>query len=209
MVRKTKAETEKTFHALLDAAAELFTRRGVARTTLHEIARHAGMTRGAIYWHFENKDAVIRALWERDAQQTHLQCVDNMVQSLHSDAVLDFRNTLKTSLNSLMGDPRAARSMRIVFHNVEYTDESSDLQEFLHEQHSQLLQVLVQVFQVLAERKQLKTSLTPQLIATGLLAFMRGLLDFHLAPHGVVVDLVSDGEAYIDFYLDSVLVDSI
>ncbi|MGB0865929.1 MAG: TetR family transcriptional regulator, partial [Granulosicoccaceae bacterium] len=41
MVRKTKAETEQTYHALLDAAIALFTRQGVARTTLNEIAQEA------------------------------------------------------------------------------------------------------------------------------------------------------------------------
>lgn len=40
---------------------------GVTQTTLDEIADAAGMTRGAIYGHFRNKEAVFNAIFERFA----------------------------------------------------------------------------------------------------------------------------------------------
>ncbi|MCR9090275.1 TetR family transcriptional regulator [Algiphilus sp.] len=64
-MRRTKEETAETRDALLDAAETVFLRRGVARATLEEIAREAGMTRGAIYWHFSNKEAIYAAMLER------------------------------------------------------------------------------------------------------------------------------------------------
>lgn len=206
MARKTKAEAEQTYHALLDAAAVLFLRQGVARTTLHDIAREACMTRGAVYWHFDNKDAVIRALWERDAQETHNAFVDTLQQSLQGDAVLGMRATIKMSLKQLMANQRAAQVIRIVFHNVEFTDQKTPLQDFLGELEVELLEVLQRVFEELARRGALKErALPPPLMARSLLAYIRGLLDLHLAPKRVSVDLLQDGEAYVDFFLDSVL----
>ncbi|WP_051216427.1 TetR family transcriptional regulator [Ferrimonas futtsuensis] len=65
MARKTKAEAEKTRQQLLDSAMKLFSEKGVAKTTLAQIAADAEMTRGAIYWHFEDKADLLHALFER------------------------------------------------------------------------------------------------------------------------------------------------
>ncbi|MCE0733683.1 TetR family transcriptional regulator [Halomonas sp. G15] len=65
MARRTKAEAAATREALLDAAEEVFLEKGVARTSLEQIARHAGMTRGAVYWHFRNKADLFQAMLGR------------------------------------------------------------------------------------------------------------------------------------------------
>lgn len=52
--------------AILDAAESCFARAGFHRTTMHDIAAHAGMSVGNLYRYFANKDAVICGLGERD-----------------------------------------------------------------------------------------------------------------------------------------------
>lgn len=59
MARRTKEDAEKTREALLDAAERVFLRRGVSTSTLNEIAKEAGLTRGALYWHFEDRKSVV------------------------------------------------------------------------------------------------------------------------------------------------------
>ncbi|MBP0047999.1 TetR family transcriptional regulator [Marinobacterium sp. AK62] len=66
MVRRTKEEAAATREALIDAAEEMFMQHGVARTSLEQIARHAGMTRGALYWHFKNKTDLVKAMRDRE-----------------------------------------------------------------------------------------------------------------------------------------------
>lgn len=65
MARKTKEEALKTREAILDAAVQVFSVQGVAKTGLADIATAAGVTRGAIYWHFRNKDDLLGALWKQ------------------------------------------------------------------------------------------------------------------------------------------------
>lgn len=65
MARRTKAEAEATRESLLDAAETVFYEKGVARATLRDIAHTAGVTRGALYWHFEGKADLFRAMLER------------------------------------------------------------------------------------------------------------------------------------------------
>lgn len=61
MARKTPAEAARTRQKILDAAGEVFSRDGVATTTLEQVAQQAGMSRGAIYWHFKGKHDLLQA----------------------------------------------------------------------------------------------------------------------------------------------------
>ena len=63
MARKTPAETARTRKKILDAAGEVFSRGGIANTTLEQIAQQAGVSRGAIYWHYKGKQDLLRALF--------------------------------------------------------------------------------------------------------------------------------------------------
>lgn len=63
-MRRTKAEAEQTRQHILDTALELFDTEGYLQTSLSMIARAADVTRGAIYWHFQNKEEILDALAE-------------------------------------------------------------------------------------------------------------------------------------------------
>src|SRR5690606_41361877 len=61
-MRRTKEDAEKTRAAILNAAEQLFLERGVAHTSLEHIARAAGVTRGAVYWHLQNNADLFNAM---------------------------------------------------------------------------------------------------------------------------------------------------
>jgi len=54
----------KTKIALLRAAEEVFAERGLAGAKVEEIARQAGVSKGAFYLHFESKEAALKELVE-------------------------------------------------------------------------------------------------------------------------------------------------
>lgn len=62
MARKTKEDTKMTREMIMKAALDLFIERGYDRTTLDDIARAVGLSKGAVYWHFENKQALLSKL---------------------------------------------------------------------------------------------------------------------------------------------------
>ena len=61
-MKRTKEEAEETRKSVLDAALRVFSRKGYAAAALKEIAEEAGVTRGAIYHHFANKEQLYLAL---------------------------------------------------------------------------------------------------------------------------------------------------
>ncbi len=60
-----REKQEVTRNAILRSAATLFARKGVEGTSMEEIARHAGLTQGAIYSNFRNKDELWWAITEQ------------------------------------------------------------------------------------------------------------------------------------------------
>lgn len=61
-----KSDNEKREQGILDAAANLITHYGYDKTTVSDIARQAGISKGAIYLHFDSKDALFEALLLRE-----------------------------------------------------------------------------------------------------------------------------------------------
>lgn len=64
----TKPENEEREYRILDAAAELFVHYGYDKTTVSDIARQAGVSKGTIYLHFGSKDELLEGLIVREMQ---------------------------------------------------------------------------------------------------------------------------------------------
>ncbi|XDZ51182.1 TetR/AcrR family transcriptional regulator [Neisseriaceae bacterium CLB008] len=63
MIRKTRAETmQETRSKLLATARQWFTEKGYAETVMDELTAAAGLTRGALYHHFGNKEGLFLAV---------------------------------------------------------------------------------------------------------------------------------------------------
>ncbi len=67
--RSNKERSNSMRTALLHAARDLFVRHGYAATGTPEIVAAAGVTRGALYHHFADKEALFRAVVEAEAEQ--------------------------------------------------------------------------------------------------------------------------------------------
>jgi AcrR family transcriptional regulator len=70
VARRTQAErTEATTSALVDAARALFAREGYDATSLDAVAARAGVTKGAVYHHFEGKRQLFEAVFSREVER--------------------------------------------------------------------------------------------------------------------------------------------
>lgn len=102
-VRRTKEEAAATREQILDAALLVFSRKGYSATTLQDVAAEAGLTRGAVYWHFKGKAELYTALLgERFARAN---AVFSEALSSTSSPLEALERLLTRSLEMLEEDP--------------------------------------------------------------------------------------------------------
>lgn len=88
-----QAPAHETRDRIIASAARVFARKGFSRATLDEVAADAGVTKGAIYWHFRNKNDLLFAMLDARLRQDTAPLLG------------DLQHLLKDG-----GDPRAAFS---------------------------------------------------------------------------------------------------
>jgi AcrR family transcriptional regulator len=69
MARQERAV--RTRRAVIHAAAQVFAERGYAAATIAEILERAGVTKGALYFHFDSKEALARGVIEAQISDSH------------------------------------------------------------------------------------------------------------------------------------------
>jgi len=91
-----------TIASIISAAGELFTARGFAATSIDDIARRAGVAKGAVYHHFDSKEQIFQRVFE---QMTEALAVQVRATAAAGKSILDSfeRGTLKY-LTSIAGD---------------------------------------------------------------------------------------------------------
>ncbi|NPA92059.1 MAG: TetR/AcrR family transcriptional regulator [Chloroflexi bacterium] len=57
--------SEARKNQILDAALQVFARRGFHKARMDDIAQEAGLSKGALYWYFRSKDALIESLVDK------------------------------------------------------------------------------------------------------------------------------------------------
>lgn len=84
---------------ILDAAVAVFAEKGFHATTIHQIARHAGIADGTIYNYFDSKTALLLAIFERMRERIVQSGLPTLAQEGDVHAALSA--TLAQSLNAL------------------------------------------------------------------------------------------------------------
>ena len=133
-----KAEQyEKTRSALLTVAHELFAKKGYADTSTKDIVERAGVTRGALYYHFHDKKALFQTVFEQ-FRQTRTQTILARIQEAEGDLWQRFVETGCTVVIESMSDKSA---QRIIF-----TDGPSVLAPDIWHKNIQGVHFIAQVF---------------------------------------------------------------
>ena len=104
-----KAEQyEKTRSALLAVAHELFAEQGYAATSTKDIVERAEVTRGALYYHFHNKESLFQAVFEQ-FRQARTQAIVARVQEAEGDPWQRFVETGCAAFIESLSDISAQR----------------------------------------------------------------------------------------------------
>jgi TetR/AcrR family acrAB operon transcriptional repressor len=175
MARRTKEEAAATRDSILDAAEILFVEQGVSRTTLQHIATAAGVTRGAIYWHFDDKGALFNAMMERVTLP--FECaLSGLGKSDASTVLSDVRQFFVEIFRVTETNPQARRVLEIASLKVEFVSEMEAVRVRRRQSKCELTEQVVERLKLAQDAGLIRADVEPQLLAAGLWALMDGLI---------------------------------
>ena len=185
MARKTKAEAQQTRLQIIDAARGVFFARGVSRSTLDEIACAAGVTRGAVYWHFQNKPELFFAMRE----QSEVPFLSNAVEQLLDDETVEnpldaIEASLLKIFDLVQGDENLRVTLEIMTLRCEYVDDFAPVLGILVGSHDRLLSKLEHAYRRSARRGFMRKGLKSDVLALETLVFVSGLIQRWLSVPG-------------------------
>lgn len=180
MVRKTKEEANRTRQQIIEAARAVFHRCGVGGSTLEKVAQAAGVTRGAVYWHFRDKAELFFAMRE-DVFAPIKERTDSI---LFSDCFADPLDAIEASLKEFFRVLDECPTMREVFEimalRCEYVGDFATVQAEVARPSHEFLEKVERAYQAAAAKGCLRPGLDAAAAARDTWAFATGLLHLQL-----------------------------
>lgn len=176
MARRTPQQARQTRETLLKTALSQYAEQGVCQTNLKRIAAQAGVTHGALYWHFKNRDDLIIAL----ATQYHLpfeRIGMEYLQAIDQDALHALTGFLVDSLYGIVRDPTYAQVYRLFYQRRAELPASTLLDELLQADQQCAIDYIGRFLKQARKQKQLAKKTRHQPLAQTVLAQSLGLIN--------------------------------
>lgn len=201
MARRTKEDAEATRHRLLDAAEEVFYARGVSGASLADVASGAGLTRGAVYWHFKGKLDLFEAMMQRATLPIESAIGAEMAGLTGLTPAQRITRRLTSIAQAVAADPQVCRVFEIAMFKVEHVGELAAVQQrwiFGVDRCVALLEEDLRIAYVSLKRP---APLPVALAARGLQVLFDGLLHSWLLRQKSF-SLEEQGSQLVQFYLE-------
>ena len=199
MARRTKEDALATRSSLLDAAERVFLAKGVAGTSLNDIAVEAGTTRGAIYWHFQDKADLFNAMMDRVVMPLQL-AMESVACPGEADPLPHLRTALRQAMHQTVADPHTRRVFEVATHKVEYVDSLCAIRERHLRMRNQGVDGFRHALLRSASHRGVRLPVPAAQAAQGLHALLDGLIQNWLLDPAAF-DLEAVGTRAVDAYL--------
>lgn len=200
VARRTKEDAEATRERLLDAAEQVFYVRGVSGASLADVANRAGLTRGAVYWHFKDKLDLFDAMMQRVTLPIE-QVLDGGRQGLAGlSPVGRIVRRLAFIAHAVSIDERVRRVFEIALFKVEHVGELVAVQQRWVLGVDRITSLLEQDLAMAYEELDAVPVLPAELAAKGLQVLFDGLLHAWLLRQGSF-SLEEESRELTQFYL--------
>ncbi len=184
---------ETTKRKILEAAAKCFSEGGYAKTTMDKIAEEAGVSKGALYWHFKSKEELFVELKERSIAKARKQFEKLFAQKKPFDIKL--REAIGLYISFLVPENREVARL-----NAEFLAEAPKipkLNDMLKDQYEMFRSLIASTIGEAIEKGELRKDIDPEIVSLILLAMLDGL-----ELHWAILELDFDWEKVKENLLD-------
>ena len=190
-------QSEETASRIFHQAMRLFLAKGYHGTSIEDITQAAGITKGALYWHFDNKDYLLRRIVE-EFEKRFLDQMIHVVREMEGGALDKFEKYIR--FNSAF----AYYNQELC---VSFTTLAAELVGAHHEVEGPIRRIYKKYQNFLSElivqgkrEKVFRKDIDPKLAGLVIIAFHDGiLLQWFMNKDEI------DGKAYVNAFKKNIL----
>lgn len=201
MPRRTHDDSIETKKKILESAQRLFTRRGYERTSLSDVAKYAGVTRGAIYWHFENKEELLISLIDfLETEKFSLGMLNEASLATEPNPLMKLKNCVKSIASEEITQYINSTFLSMIISIMNGVSGNSDVRQKLIELTEMRRNLLVKAFKNCIAKGQLPANLSINDAVEHLSMFVIGYIDQARLTHAE--NIAKNFDFYIDLEFD-------
>jgi AcrR family transcriptional regulator len=164
-------QSEQTRQEIIAAASLLFTRKGFFGTSIADLAKATGLTKGALYHHFENKDAIFFAVVESVRRTWNDQVARDVLS--HKDAKIRLTALIENHTRLLFDNEHLCLLLNGLM--MEMDDVKPEFLAVLLEIYEDLTQFIQTIIEKGQDSEQIRPDLDARLTALNIVGMLRGI----------------------------------
>jgi len=201
-MRKTKEEAAFTKGKILDAGAKIFSKYGYSASRLEDIAHEAGVTRGAIYWHFKNKAEILRILIIERLSIIYKIIEEIKLQNI--EPLVKLKKILVTILKSIESNDKLQEIMDIIIFKVEVIPEIEYQMKGKREENKTRIKIIQDLIKEAQSEGTIKKSIDSYKTATTINCLFEGIITQWLIDPSLF-SISKQSEEMLDFLFKGII----
>ncbi len=202
-MRRTKEEAQKTREGILKSALDLFSEKGVAETSLQDIAKKAHVTRGAVYWHFESKAQIFDALHD-NLNTSFTQIILDDLGKDAEDPLKQVKELCITLLLDLESNEEKFKTLTLFLSPYVYKGDLSPLREKHLGKKRESVKLFRNYFERAINQSHLPKASDAGQFHMALSCYMKGIINEYMNDPQTV-NLKENARPLLDFFFNSMM----
>ncbi len=205
-MKRTKAEADKTRQDLIRSAWHIFSQKGYAETRLSDIARDAGVTRGAIYWHFGNKENLLVSLFKERADSYFTIIAEILEKDLNP--MEKIKAILVNIIKKMETDDQFKAEEILMLRRRDDKAGFQQIHDYIKQRTKKHAELLLRIIVEGQKRGEIRNGIDPQNIVSLFFVFIGGFAKLKL-HRGASSFVIPDLEELVDLFLMGIKADNL
>ena len=188
MKEKQPKRKRNTEQKILEAALDLFFKKGYTATSINEITESVGLTKGALYSHFKSKEELLHTLFQKYRENF----LENFIKSLaehDGDAVSKLHYTITFYARFGQENLRLIAFLNFISHELKNNEDFEYILKNLYREQRVVISDLIRIG---INQGLIKKDLDPEMTAMTFMALNDGILH-----HWMINRNSLDGRQYV------------
>lgn len=188
----------------MKSAWHILSQKGYAAARLSDIAKDAGVTRGAIYWHFGNKENLLIELVKERADSYFV-----IISEIYEKEMtpLEKINAILVNLSKKMErDDQFKTEDIVMIHRPEIKRRLRPINEYIQKRAAKYSELLAQIIADGQQKGEIRRQIDPQHVVSLLFIFIGGFAKLKKARHAPVFEKI-DAAEMVELFLKGIKAD--